>query len=308
MKSGWVSCTETANPNVARGSGHWILFDFNSNYLIENIHLWNLNDPSMLTNGIKRFVLDISADGQSWEEVGTYDLEMANGSSFYIGQAGPSLGNVETKYVLITGIENHGGTCFGISELKFNLAQASLPVTLVDQAVSCNDSQVERMLSWTTENEINNEGYKISRSYDGQVWSQIAFVKGKNNKNRINYTYKDKTASENDFYYQITQYDFDGLETAFEVLKSDCNYVSSALVISPNPVSEVLNYTYDAIGEDSYEIMISDMAGRIIYQNSSMINFQKGGRQIMISDLAAGSYILTIKERTKIARKMFQKL
>lgn len=118
---GWISCEKSSNPNASRGKSHWILYDLNYSYLLGKMHFWNSNAPDYLTDGIKTAAIDVSMDGVNWDEIGQFDIEMAQGKSSYEGVEGPDLGGIEARYVLITGISNWGGFCYGLGEVKIEV-------------------------------------------------------------------------------------------------------------------------------------------------------------------------------------------
>ncbi len=121
---GWTSCEKSANPNDAREASHWILYNFGKTASFGDLQVWNANDPKHIENGIKRAILDYSSDGVSWETWGEITLEAAGGSSTYEGQIAADLGGISAQYLLITALENHGGDCFGLSEVRFYLTEA----------------------------------------------------------------------------------------------------------------------------------------------------------------------------------------
>ncbi len=116
---GWISCNPTQNPNPDRGVSHWILYNLGEVYKLRDSKIWNSNDPSNLDRGLKQVAIDYSMDGMNWETLGTFDWEMAPGKSIYEGFAGPDFGGIETQFVLITALQNYGGNCYGLSEVKF---------------------------------------------------------------------------------------------------------------------------------------------------------------------------------------------
>ena len=120
---GWISCTPSMNPNPARGESHWILYDFNYPYGLFQMHIWNTNAPEYLTSGMHEIVIDISNDGVNWTEVGDFEIPMADGTSTYEGLDLYDFGGVNAQYVLITGRTNHGGPCFGLSEIRIDVAE-----------------------------------------------------------------------------------------------------------------------------------------------------------------------------------------
>ncbi len=119
---GWVSCETTDNPNAERGPSHWILYNFGQPYILEQMHVWNANDPDNLDRGLNEVAIDYSMDGITWTELGTFNFEQANGQPIYEGFAGPDFDEAQAQYVLITAINNFGGQCFGLSEVRFGVA------------------------------------------------------------------------------------------------------------------------------------------------------------------------------------------
>lgn len=118
----WISCNTSMNPNAARGESHWILYDLNYPYELFQMHIWNINAPEYLADGMQELVIDISNDGMNWTEVGTFSVPMADGTPTYEGMDLYDFEGVNAQYVLITGLTNHGGTCFGLSEIRIDVA------------------------------------------------------------------------------------------------------------------------------------------------------------------------------------------
>ena len=110
------------NPNPVRGESHWILYDFNYSYELFQMHIWNTNAPDYLADGMQDIVIDISNDGVNWTEVGEFQIPMADGTSTYEGLDLYDFDGTSAQYVLITGLTNHGGSCFGLSEIRINVA------------------------------------------------------------------------------------------------------------------------------------------------------------------------------------------
>src|SRR5258706_8470510 len=86
-----------------------------------------------------------------------------------------------------------------------------LPVEMLFlQAEVINNSSIE--LTWATAIEVNNSGFQVERSADGQNWAQIGWVNGNNNSTvQIDYSYNDITvAAGTRYYYRLKQIDYDG--------------------------------------------------------------------------------------------------
>ena len=115
---GWVSCEAAPNPNPARPVSHFIMYDFGKVFKLGQMTIWNSNDPAHLDWGMRDVAIDYSTDGVTWLTAGDYTFGQASGLSTYEGEEGPFLNEIEARYLLITAINNYGGSCFGLSEMK----------------------------------------------------------------------------------------------------------------------------------------------------------------------------------------------
>lgn len=115
---GWISCDQQASPNPARDNGHWIMYDFGQQYELFEMHVWNTNAPDHLDYGLQNVVIDISADGINWAEFGQYVFPQGTGDMRYEGTEVMHFDSANARYVLITAIDNYGGSCYGLSEIR----------------------------------------------------------------------------------------------------------------------------------------------------------------------------------------------
>jgi hypothetical protein len=115
---GWISCEVAKSPNPLREPGHFIMYDFGKMYKLGQMTIWNTNDPSRINWGMRDVAIDYSQDGEYWIHAGDYVFSQATGLSTYEGEQGPHLNDIEARYLLITGLTNYGGECFGLSEMR----------------------------------------------------------------------------------------------------------------------------------------------------------------------------------------------
>lgn len=121
---GWVSCEITAAPNPARGDAHWIMYDLGYVYAIGTTHFWNYNVIGETSKGMKNITIDYSLDGINWTEATSFQLSEASGMDNYEGEAGPDLGDVPARYILISSVDTWGsGDCAGLSEVRFDIGE-----------------------------------------------------------------------------------------------------------------------------------------------------------------------------------------
>ncbi len=123
-ESSWQSCSTSQNPNSSRGNGHWIRYDLGAHYDLGQFHFWNYNVFGETNKGMRNIIIDYSSNGNSWGGGISFTIPQADGTSTYEGVAGPQLNGVRARFVLITALNNHGGSCTGLSELRIGIYEA----------------------------------------------------------------------------------------------------------------------------------------------------------------------------------------
>ena len=176
---GWLSCETSMNPNPARGESHWIMYDLNESYSLFKVHIWNTNAPEYLNSGMQDIAIDISQDGVNWTSVGEFQLPRADGTSTYEGIDLLDLGGTGARYVLITGLTNHGGDCFGLSEIRIDVAEEEEEVITANQdlqrAPGCLSARI-------FPNPVNDSSQAFISSTCGTsspIWYDIQDLSGK---------------------------------------------------------------------------------------------------------------------------------
>ena len=81
--------------------------------------IWNGNLPEFPDVGINRFALDYSIDGENWINLAEYDIPGHTPSPYYEGDDIEGIMPFQAQQVLITAIHIKGGTCTGLSEVRF---------------------------------------------------------------------------------------------------------------------------------------------------------------------------------------------
>lgn len=122
-QSSWESCSVSNNPNPARGTSHWIMYDLGQSYDLGQMHFWNYNYPGETNKGVENIIIDYSVNATNWQGGFTHTMAEANASSFYEGEAGPQLGGITARYLLLTFDSNYGGACYGFAEMRVGIYQ-----------------------------------------------------------------------------------------------------------------------------------------------------------------------------------------
>src|SRR5690606_34670389 len=168
-----------------------------------------------------------------------------------------------------------------------------LPVTLLNFEVDCENGFT--VLNWSTASEINNDYFVIEKSTDAINLSPIATVQGNGNSNTVlSYTYTDETPNYAITYYRLKQVDFDGKFEYFNVVVSTCtadeNFNVNQLQLNDN----VFGFTINTSSSEKLTVYLYDYRGRIISQETIVVN--KGNNPISLSKphLSDGIYMLNI--------------
>jgi len=175
-----------------------------------------------------------------------------------------------------------------------------LPVTLVKfQGKSIEGGK--NLLEWTTTSETNNDHFEIERSNDAVAFETIGLRAGEGTtKSLIEYSFTDEKSFDDIVYYRLKQVDFDGT-TAFSriiaIMKSE---QKNSDYIYPNPTGNTVEVA--AEGSAVSEVTIFDGSGQIVL-------FEKSPKQIDVSGLNKGNYILQAKTQNgRTIRKKMVKL
>jgi hypothetical protein len=178
---------------------------------------------------------------------------------------------------------------------------APLPVQLTNFTATANDNHV--LLSWTTASELNNKGFEVERSSDGNKFEYVGFVKGKGTTQRTNsYNLTDKDAfnRSNLLYYRLKQIDFDGSYSYSNIVLvskfGEDVFVSN---VYPNPFIESFNIDVVTPVSGTTEITVVDITGKEIATKSIEANV--GKNTIFFNEMAhvnSGIYFVKVKQGT----------
>lgn len=186
----------------------------------------------------------------------------------------------------------------------------ALPVNLSSFVSSVNYRSVN--LSWVTESEMNNAGFRIERSAfsgQGSVWQNVGFVNGQGTKSTpTNYTFEDRNLQTGKYSYRLKQVDVNGNFEYFALNGEVEISVPKKFNLSqnyPNPFNPVTKISYDIPSSTLVRLAVYDMTGREI---QNLVNEkQKPGvyevkwdaskfaSGVYFARLEAGSYNKSIK-------------
>lgn len=163
----------------------------------------------------------------------------------------------------------------------------TLPVNLV--SFTGIKLQNDAFLAWQTASEINNAGFEIEYSQDGQLFSKKGYVKGNGTSNKLlNYTFTDLDAfALNNFaYYRLKQIDFDGKFTYSEIISINENIgIINHITVLPNPFNSVFSIHVVSNMNTDADILITDVQGKSVCMKK--VELKNGINDYILNESAA---------------------
>jgi hypothetical protein len=173
---------------------------------------------------------------------------------------------------------------------------STLPVTLINfKGVRVGNNNV---LSWSTATEVNNKGFQVQYSFDGNDFQNMSFVNSRanngNSNSIINYQYTDSKNLSGNVYYRLLQIDKDG-HTSYSniiLIKGDKSKSLRLNAIYPNPARNNLNLTVYSPFKNQIKVMITDITGKTVQKQAFSIVDGGNNLDMNIAKLPAGSYFI----------------
>ena len=170
-----------------------------------------------------------------------------------------------------------------------------LPVDLVSFTAQREERSAK--LTWVTASEENNAQFVVERTTDGNQYETVAVVEGKGTTQSTSvYTITDEHTPDLLTYYRLKQIDTDGNPTYFELISLD-ELQGDELIqgVYPNPANEVLVYSLNSLGNQSYAIQVTDQLGRTVYSETSTTDNGLSEHTLDVDAVKNGSYLMTIR-------------
>lgn len=177
-----------------------------------------------------------------------------------------------------------------------------LPVQLVKFEGQCKNNKVA--IQWSTASEKNNAYFIIDKSINGTDWEMTHRISGAGNSNETKlYEVNDDGILTTKVYYRLTQIDFDGKSEIFApIVVEACNTQSSSnVLVFPNPVNtETTIEVVSPIDINYANVLITDMNGKQIYQNSLSLTAGKNSMVIHTEVWSSGVYLVKIENASVV--------
>ncbi|MGI8950287.1 MAG: T9SS type A sorting domain-containing protein [Chitinophagaceae bacterium] len=241
--------------------------------------------------------LQIILDNSGNPDLITLSLYDSTGSmQLYSANVGDGVGGIQTDtlsvgnyFIQITG--NGDPNNFGPYTLTDSLS-GTLPVTFISfNGILQNNSA---LLNWSTANEINNKGFEVERSNDGETFTDISFVTGRGNSSNVNrYTYTDNKIVSGSNYYRLKQIDFDGRFSYSSTIRLDFTKFDWAILGNPTSNNSWVQLQLDKAAKVSIQIV--SINGNIIQTiNKGQISAGTYSVPLNLNNAAHGMFVVKL--------------
>jgi hypothetical protein len=210
--------------------------------------------------------------------------------------AGANAGNTVSVIPTVTTLG--GNTVFtanftGFSRFFLIDAGAVLPITTLK--FNAYENSGVGILEWTTDQEINNKGFEVEKSFDGISFNTLDFVAAKGNAtSKASYNLQDKNLGELQ-YYRLKQIDNDGKYSYSNVVLVKSKFNQQRILFITNPFNNELKITMASRVIKSIVIELVDATGKtIVKKNAAGNGANLFTLQIPAGNTAKGIYFVNI--------------
>ncbi|MBE0570803.1 MAG: T9SS type A sorting domain-containing protein [Ignavibacteriaceae bacterium] len=171
------------------------------------------------------------------------------------------------------------------------------------------------LLNWTTATELNNLGFDVQRSTEGNEFVTIGFVLGKGTTTEVqNYSYVDKTTTPNiNYAYRLKQIDFNGSYNYSEVVNlGESNPFNFELLQNyPNPFNPATTISIGLPVKSDVTLDVYNIVGeRVLSLYNGELAAGNYNYTVDASNLTSGIYIYVLNavgedgKNSTLSRKM----
>ncbi len=201
--------------------------------------------------------------------------------------------NPSTMYTYrIASVDSSNALVSAYSDTAVFTTLTDLPVTFLNFDGVLDNGRA--LLSWSTATELNNKGFGVEKSYDGQNFTGIGFVAGHGNSSVVNnYNYIDVKVLSGYNYYRLKQTDIDGNFNYSSTIRLDFKNFDWSILGNPVSANSWIQLQLPKTSHIALQIITSD--GRIL-QTINKGNLSAGTYSIPLSlgNVASEVYIIKL--------------
>jgi hypothetical protein len=148
------------------------------------------------------------------------------------------------------------------------------------------------MLTWSVNQQIDNIGFTIERSSDGETWANIGYQANEPGGNTLTYSFRDNSPNNGVNYYRIKATDNKDARS-YSVIKTVNISGNNSVNIWPIPTQGTIKIQVEGSSNASAStnFRIITLSGQLVF--SGLLN--AGSNTVDVSSLSPGTYIVEVK-------------
>jgi len=170
-------------------------------------------------------------------------------------------------------------------------------LAVFDLKFSAKENNGTTSLNWNTSRELNNLGFSVERSSDGNKFDSLAFISSQGEKGG-NYSFTDTYPESGQNFYRLKVFESTGKITFSNVVRVDIRNTTNKVSIYPNPVSSTMNFQTN-YNPGNAVLRIFDVSGRAVMEKT----ISGSGNHSIPLNLPSGMYSAILLENGRMAFK-----
>lgn len=245
----------------------------------------------------------------------TFDLVITNtvngdrvSSTFEVTDKTPTSSGGGSYDLSVMMTVTNNAECVATTATVSTTSNASvLPIELVSFSGKLVNKNV--LLDWITASESNNAFFTIERSFDAKNFETIGEIAGAGTTNeRQTYTFTDQQIINNGLtYYRLKQTDFDGAFSYTNIVSIRTSNDDGLVIGQINTAGETMAVSLNSSLEESVEINVFDMSGRLLISTSEMIYVGQNEIELATGALNTGIFVMNVRTKTQNLTQKFVK-
>ncbi len=238
------------------------------------------------------------SDGASMYEYNVFTPATLAHQVMYAGEKGDGAASSDNTTFTPVNLSHFVAYFGGAGDGWSNELATGFPLPLVLLSFDGKAEKDHNDLNWATSYEENVDYFLLEKSRDAQSFNRLAEVNAVgNSKTEQKYAYTDRQDVQGVNYYRLKMTDQDTKYTYSKVIRLVNEQLDYAITLSPNPANDHIRLSFSKALQKSSTFVIYDMMGKVVI--SSMIEKDESVKNINISGLAAGKYIVQLNTQNE---------
>jgi hypothetical protein len=249
--------------------------------------VWIVNKNSGTGNVTMKLLWPLALQGSLFPTLTNSDIGIAHNGTYWESPLGS--GDQVQKTVTRSGI---------VSFSPFGIGKVGIPLPLKFGDLKIYKENNDLHIDWSTYDEMNVDHFEIERSQNGQQFTTAGMVNAEGNgkSGKTDYNWIDPSPLTGTSFYRVKEIDIDGESKYSSVVRIDIDQDNYKLNLFPNPVVNKKVSVQANIEKGRYNIMVSNLDGKKIYDQVLDHNGGIISQSIQLpSTISPGIYLFTIR-------------